>query len=346
MEEYFYLAIVVCFLLLLTAIHKKLIVLPFLALALFSGFRYDVGIDYDGYQRIFEWGREGLNGTKEPLFIYFLKFCNYLGGTGQLMFLILSFITIYFVYKFIDYTSKDRILSFLLFFSIISFYLYTFNAIRQWTACSIYLFSLSLLFENKIKKFLIINIIAALFFHLSLLLIIPLTLLCRIDLSRFKKNVMLIGAFVAGALLKILVGFTAYDAYNAEGLEFDSAVDIKIYIFLLMSIVVEFIRKKFKKTKYSEFLFNINFISILLLIIIIIQGSGPLVLLIKRFHNYFLAIYIIIIPFLLTNVEESKRKAVSGVLYIVLPLLFLTTVYFLGESNNLLPFQFNFKLFN
>jgi hypothetical protein len=346
MEIYFILTSLVILLLVFPVLDRRLIILPFTVLALFSGLRYYVGIDYIVYSDIFDFAKYGANTTTEPFFIYVVQFCVVLGGTAQLMFFLLAFITNFFVCKFILDCSKNIFISFLLYFSIVSFYLYTFNATRQWAACSIFLFSFYYLVNKRYYIFIFINIAAALFFHFSLLFIIPMVLACTYTFSKKIQLIMLGAAIFTAFSIKILLSNTVYAVYASDNMEFDTSVDMKIYVFLIMNLAIHLFNKSKNKDFYSRVIFNINYISILLLIIIIIQGSGTFVLILKRVHNYFLAFYIIIIPYLICYLSPQARKIVNFLLFIALPLLFLITVYLTGKTLMIIPFTFNFNLFS
>lgn len=345
MEEYFYLTMLIVLSLVPVFRFKNFIVVPFIILALFAGFRYGVGIDYFAYINIYNWGVNGAYITKEPFFKYIIIFCELLGGNAQMMILILALITNIFVYKSIIKTSPNVIVSFLLFFSIISFYLFSFNAIRQWAACSLFLFSLSFLSRKEYKEFIIVNAIAILFFHISLIFIIPLIILSTFNINKKFRIILFAFSLFLALSFKTFLNSTIYVDYGEKESELDSVVDMKIYLFLLINIFFDFLRKKFPQTFIHRILFNINFISILLLMIIIIQHSGMVVLLLKRFHNYLLSTYIIFIPYLLSNFHLKKQKLINVVALFLLPLLFLTTVYFLGFNIKLLPFKFDFTIF-
>jgi hypothetical protein len=74
----------------------------FMALSLFAGFRYDVGMDYMSYSGTFDF-IETYNPFVELGFGYLLQFVKYIGGTLQLVFLIFAFCT---QFLFLDYIKK------------------------------------------------------------------------------------------------------------------------------------------------------------------------------------------------------------------------------------------------
>lgn len=347
MESYFYLLVFVVFSFFLSFFNEKLRVLPFVVLALFSGFRYNVGIDFPTYQLLYEYAQDGSQVTSEPFFQYFIKICYFLGGNEQMFFLLSAIITNYLVYNYIKKNSYNYVLSVLLYLCIVSFYLYTFNAIRQWIACSIFLYSLEFLKNNEQKKFIIVNVIGALFFHMSLLFITVLTFLGNKDVMIKYRKLGYVVAVLVGVFTKVLLQNSLYGDYVEA--TFDSSIDMKMYLFFVISLILEVFRDKImiSQDKWERLLVNINYLSILILIILFLQSSGSMILMFKRIHNYYFAVYIIYIPFVLNGKLFSFKikKILMIIMYIVLPILFLLTVYVNGEFMEVLPYNFNLNIF-
>src|SRR5690606_16017402 len=157
--------------------------------------------------------------TSEPLFIYFIQLCDYFGGDYQLFFLITSLLISILVCCFVLKNSKDVVMSFLLYLCVVSFYLYSFNAVRQWVACSFFLYFTSLFF------------------------IFPLVLFLGRNVNFKTRLIGYAGALVLGLTSSIILSNTHYDSYKEA--DFDSYIDFKIYIFLIISCFIELYRKRF-----------------------------------------------------------------------------------------------------
>lgn len=346
MDIYIYLLLLILFLLSGLVIDRKALVLPFIVLMLFSGLRLDVGIDYGTYELLFEWGISERQITSEPFFAYYIKIIDFVGGNVQFFFLLSAIITNYFVFLFIRQFSVNYALSILLYFCNISFYLYSFNAVRQWIACSVFLYSLTLFNNKNFKGYILINIFAALTFHYSLFFIFPLVFLTKYKfIERFRIYGYLL-AFAAGIFSRIILSATIYDGY--EDLSFDSTVDFKIYFFLILSFTLELFRNKIDNNResFSKVLVNINYLSILLLIMLVLQSSGALILLFKRLHNYLFAVYIVFIPFAINKLipVQGLRKIMSYLFCLVLIIFYLVTIYNHGMFNKLIPYNYNLNI--
>lgn len=347
MAIYFILLAVVFLLLFLSSRYPWLRALVFFILALFAGLRYKVGIDYDSYVEVFGYLVDGYrNVVREPLFYFVVKFLDMIGGTYQFMFLVFAGFTQYFMYKAIKTNSINFTLSAVLYFTIVSFYLFTFNVVRQWLALPVFLYSLKFLVEKDGKRFLLYNLVTALFFHVSLIFLIPLYFVIDKKFARWKKLAFIGGAIFVGISIRTILAYTPYGVYlQATSVGAESSIDLKIYVFLLFAIFLEIFRKHFESSRMRTILMNFNFVSILLLIILLFQNTGVLILVIKRMHNYFLATYIFLIPLLFNKVEDKFRNYFLTVTYMVLAGLYIMTVYFTGDNIQIVPYRINLDLF-
>lgn len=344
---YLALLIVVSILLFLSSRYKQLRVVIFVILALFAGLRYKVGVDYDSYVELFSYLADGYSYVvREPLFYYFVKGLDAIGGTYQFIFLVFACFTQYFMYKAIKTNSVNFTLSTALYFTIVSFYLFTFNVVRQWLALPVFLYSIKFIVEKDGKRFLLYNVISALFFHISLLFLIPLYFVIGKEFSKWKKLLFIGLAVFAGLSIRTILAYTPYGGYlSATTVGAGSEIDVKIYAFLLLAIGIEVFRYRFEGTRMRTILLNFNFVSILILIILLFQNVGVLILVIKRMHNYFLATYIFLLPLIFQKVDEKLKGYFMTATCVILALLYLATVHFTGENIQIVPYQINLDLF-
>ena len=129
--------------------------LSFFTLTLFSGLRFDVGVDFMSYHQMFE---DFKNGNAlflvEPANMMIINIINMLSIDYQVIFFIYSVIIMSGVFYFIKKLSPFKELSILLFVTVGIFYFSTFNGIRQWAAISIGLIAIVKLIEKKHIQFL------------------------------------------------------------------------------------------------------------------------------------------------------------------------------------------------
>jgi hypothetical protein len=120
---------------------------------------------------------------------------------------------------------------------------------------------------------------------------------------------------------------------------------LKIYFFLIISIIIEIIRKKYKETTYGRLLYNMNLLGICVLIVLVLQTDSALILAIKRFHNYIFLIYILLIPYIINQMKFTAKsyKFINFCFSLLLIIMYIYTIIFNGEE--IIPYQTNFNLF-
>ncbi|MFT0230104.1 EpsG family protein [Bacteroides thetaiotaomicron] len=98
-------------------LEYSLLFISFLALFLFSGLRYDVGMDYSSYEQLYKDSLFQLNPEiKELGWAYLFYWCRNIGISFSIIILLISFFTIYCVFVFIRRYSPYPFLSILIFF--------------------------------------------------------------------------------------------------------------------------------------------------------------------------------------------------------------------------------------
>lgn len=155
--------------------------ISWLILFITAAMRNYVGTDYGTYVASFSRICSGtlFDGEitwlkQSPLFYLICVLCAKFGGSYQLMFACVAFVTLYFMYAAIIRSSSDWVISIYLYLCF-CLYFQSFNQIRQMAAVAISLYALTWLQKNNIKKFVLWTMIAT-GFHMSvavLLLILP-----------------------------------------------------------------------------------------------------------------------------------------------------------------------------
>lgn len=354
---------------LITEDKKIMSICVCICLIIYSGFRYQVGTDYDGYAGMFdlieqhgryyniEWGYYGL-----------VKLCHMINGNAQLVFLLFSAITVYFVYRYIEYFSKDVELSWFLFVCIGPYYLNTFNGMRQWLAIAVFAYSLRYVQEKKPWRYLLLNSITVLF-HFSTALLLPLYFILKSDKFNMKKTILccaglqLLNTIGVVKLLAEILHATSY-------LQGDAALelDMTYYLFLAMSIACwafSFLKQKDTmvsgfsrgskeapsehKARYRNALsqpVNTIFESINLLscltVFLAITSTGISNMVFTRFNQYFFIGYLILVPQLLSIFRNYRTLLTVGVYLLSL----LYYVILTSTASDLTPYRMNFDLFS
>ena len=147
----------------------------FLSLVIISiivGYRYNVGVDWDGYRMAFLDSGDLTFEENSFEIGYFTisKIMNLLGFSYQQFFFFINLFTWYFIFKSIP---KKLLFYFIFFLFCTEFFFWSMNGVRQFTAMSLFLFSIKYILNQKIFKFIITLSVAGLF-HKSAFIFFPL----------------------------------------------------------------------------------------------------------------------------------------------------------------------------
>lgn len=180
-------------------------------LSLLSGLRYNVGVDFQEYERIFELVRTS-DFNSAPLINLLVKFFSYFTESNLPIFLVLSISTTYLFLNFIFKYSKDHFVSLLLFLCFGGFYLASFNHVRQLLAVSIFLFSIRFILDRKFTKYLICICLASLA-HYSALLLLPFFYIVKLKFSFRSVVLILLFYVVALGSAELFIQMSPYAVY-------------------------------------------------------------------------------------------------------------------------------------
>lgn len=345
MSEYFYLVLLVLLISTFSLSEKKhrgVLLVLCIVITFFSGFRYNVGTDYENYVKIF-------NGTefyevKEYGFKIFVLLLNAIGAKPQLMFLILAIVTVYLLYKNIVLYSENYIMSFLIFLLIPTFYLESFNGMRQVIAILIYLLTVHYVVEKKYWHIILLIGIGGFFFHESIFLVSILFFFINKSFSKKQKIVIFCLVFAFNFILETVISYTPYMNY----LEIDKEVKVSIFTYLLflISLLLVLFEDSFSNFKNKTVFFNLNFFSLLTLLIVLLQGKDVLIMMFMRFNNYFFYGFMFLLPNIVENLKVYKGRLGLNLLIVFLSMTyFYITITESGDRYKLVPFEFNFELF-
>lgn len=321
-------------------------ILVFIGLALFSGFRENVGIDYESYVLIFN-GVEG-HSLSEPGMAYLMKFISKIGGTEHLYFLLMAIITEFFVYKILIREKRYFWLLVLMYYCISIFYFASFNGVRNFVAIAIIIWALRFVESGEFKKFSAIVLATGFVFHYSALIFIPLYFYLRSHQSIFRVLIISVAVFAGGSVIFGLLEYTPYAKYEKLMGNNDireNSVEIIHYMFAVISLLLILLGSKFKNFKDDGILYNMNTLSFYTILMVIHQSAGSFVMLLQRFNNYFLFSYLLIVPALLSSMNKDNRSATKVLLVLFSFAYFIRTIVIKGEHHMLVPYDFDFTLF-
>lgn len=229
--------------------------LIFVLLWLIIGLRYNVGIDYPMYERMYDNPNSPGNFAIEPIWIEYSNLLRWLGFKSRMWFLITSGFTMLCFYKGIKKSSTNFMLSTLI-FVLIGFYFETSNAVRQFCAMGCLFWAYSL-WDRKHYIYSLVLMIFAPFLHVSAVLGIILIFLSKLKVNRPILILGLIGSVVYGTKIMnsmlSLIGDVAeaIDRYGYGVDDFSDGVSSGAlkYVYLIIGIAFVMFQNKLEKLK-------------------------------------------------------------------------------------------------
>ena len=314
--------------------------LSFFSCLFFSGFRHEIGTDFNSYENIFN--------NLSIDYVGFFEYGNYLlmlltksiGAPFQFYIFITSSIICYSFFKFIRVFSIDKSFSIMIFVFFGLFFLSSLNFIRQFLSISFFLLALCCLETNN-KKSALALFFVSITFHTSAILTVPVYMFYK---KKIKLNHIILGTslFVISIYLSTqALMYTNYGIYIERATMLNKSSPPIILILLLISIssvFIVFLLKKSHSHKNSIFLILLTLSISNLVAAIFIEKLPYNVFL--RANNFFMPSYIIILPLWVAHFKNLHFKVFLKSATIVLLLLyFARTTIILGEKFNLFPYK-------
>jgi hypothetical protein len=303
------------------------IISTFTVLVFFTGFRYYVGNDYDGYVNYFRTLGNGFFWQVEPGF-YLI---NYIAKNLQLgvefVIFFYSFITFYFYFKIIQ-RYEIVVPGILILF--VSGYLFFINdQIRQGLAVIIFLYLIKYIENRELLKYSFGILLGTLFAHFSMILIWPIYFISKINLNKYIWVILIIAAFLlykSGFFIFILNFLSFIPIYGAHFLERDRFLQpaelgsgLGVLYWVIISIFILLRSSKIE----NKFLVNLYAIGVIFYLITLDYH-------ITNRLSYYL-FYIKVILFSLYLIKESKIVLKLGFVFISLLFFNLEVLLNLGK---------------
>lgn len=327
------------------ALSGACLVAIFVILFALAAMRINVGNDYKNYAiTAHEAFVDGYVVT-EPGFNLLVKVLYTLAGWENyiLLFAVFAFATIYFYVKIAYEQSDSFALTFFLFMTL-GMYFRTFNTVRYYFVLAVALYALRYVVNRQYIRFLLC-IVAAAFFHKSVLVVIPIYL-AAVYVSKKWHYIVLGVAGLTFLLAKDLVMKIALILYPSyENTSYINEVDILsgwisnangiIRCLLVLMLCLIFYKDAVKDNRANKVYFNLNIFAIMLYVF------GVYLPLLSRFTYYLMGPQILLIPGVISRIKDAKKKKwviaivlVIGILYFA---LFMRGAY--NEGLRILPYK-------
>lgn len=311
-------------------------------LYVFSAFRNNVGADFKNYYNIFiQYSQNNAPFDFEPLNMLIINTVNSFGINVHVIFFIYSTIILSGVFYFIVKLSYSKEFSLVIFFLVGIFYLSTLNGIRQWAAVSLLLFSIvSVINKKDIKAFFLV-LFAALF-HNSAFILFFIVFFLRYRIKLKMMFILSVIILLMTGVINYLITMLGYKRYLIDGLYTQTIsynlLFIYICVFLVVPLLFGYFSNNKKLTTRLIVLLNMNFFSIIILLVGNIIGLS--VISIMRLNMYFQLQIIILIPELINILKPIKLRVFIRIsVILLLSIYYFYTIYVNGGVYKLTPYN-------
>ena len=313
----------------------------FLVLFLLSALRYDVGVDYLSYMRIYYSDNPD---RSEPGFNFLNVLFRNKGFSFQSIVILYGFVTIFFAFAYFKENSKNIYLSVLIFYCFTPLYLNSFNQLRQATAMYVFLWATRYIKQRKLLKFVLITAVTAFFAHFSVVVLLPLYFFDK--RISFKLGVFLfVAALIGYRFLDIVIEMLGYGFYiryamvfQKTGKRFPPVYFVELCFDILILL---FYRAKGEKHFVEK---NMVFAHFVLLFLLIMDPLSIVREALGRVLYYFLPVQIVLLPNMFVELKKLRLLGNYFCMACFSMYLFLS-VSIRGQSTNIVPYQTFFGKF-
>jgi transmembrane protein EpsG len=335
----------------------KVDVIFFVLLTLASGLRFGVGTDFFNYNRYYNLIESGYKVAAEPGFIYLSLIISKFNFNSQALFLTLSTLTMFFLFKGIKYyTNNEYTFKPVLYIIFLIFtYFTSFNGVRQALAAAILFYASKYIVEKSLWKF-SVWIVFSMLFHSSSVIFFGLYFIATRD---FNRIILLLGIFFSFMLsnLGIIAGFIEYIFLNYSFLDIGGYLENYLYssynsrevsygivFYINVGVLILFIIMKdhFNKSQKAQLAFNFFYLYNL---IYILSMDAPMLTRLTYFFSIYMAISI---PRFGLMFNKKTKRLVEYILVALYSLLFLYVIingYLNPGQTDYIPYDYNIDFF-
>lgn len=324
------------------ALSRVCLIAVFNILFLLSALRMEVGNDYKTYAVTCH--EVWVNGhvVTEAGFNLLVKAVYTLIGHENyvVIFAVFAFATVALFLKTFHEDSDNFFLSMFLFMTL-GIYFRTFNTVRYYFVLAVVLYSIRYVAQKKYMQF-ILMIVAAAFFHKSVLVVIPLYLIARFLKKKWQYALIAAGSLAVflGKDLVMWIALKLYPSYvntgyiNGEGGILSNLPGIGRCM-LVLTLCLCFYKEAIAENKANHICFNLNIMAVLLYV------CGYYIPLLSRFSYYLMVPHVLLVPGVIMRIPDEKKKKMVTAITIAIGLLYF--IYFLktasGDGIRVLPYR-------
>lgn len=315
--------------------------------------RYGIGTDYFSYKDIFETLNKsnieeylkyhGKNiGTYYVEFGYYLL-NRYLAPTFDSLMFICSFLMFTVLFFGAYRIDKNIDISFVVFIYLCTQFIYSMNGIRFAIAITIIFFGFNFIIRKQFLKWLLCILIASLF-HKTSLICIPFFLLIQFKNNRLNKIrdtlfyvFILVFPVLINILMSIVSQFSFFSRYFSTTMYSLGIFAFKpMLLFHILPVILPMLLVNLKKifsSEVAQVLFKISLLEIPL------RMLGSLNTWLTRLTRFPQMAFVVLIPYVLSNIKNKKLKYLLCVYYICWYIFYFSYGAIISDAGDSLPYQ-------
>lgn len=325
--------------------YVALFILAFLPLFLVSALRYGVGTDYffTYYPQFYNILNGGSNVYSEWGFFYLNKLIQLFTDDAQWLFVVTSFIFVYFLIKTIINQSPNVFIS-LLVVLLTGIFFASLNNIRQAIAVVLCFAAFPSAVNKKYLRCCLYLLCASLFHKIAIIMLLfYIVVQLKFIRKHFLRTAIILTLFLP-LLCKLyvyIISLTRYKYYLTDyNVHSDTTVNIIYHLFFF--IVSYFVLKnKIKTDNKSYILVFAQFASFYVSAISIFIGIPELI---TRLTFCFQVFQVLLIPYIFINIEDRSNRNLFLIIFILLYGLYFVRNFVLGNAHEILPYQWIFSV--
>lgn len=323
--------------------------LPILLFTFVFGIRYDVGVDYLNYLKLYEMSNNGFEIEKEYLFKHLTTFFANNNIHFSLYFSLFTFLQIFFIYA--TFKNRPIILLFLIFILFTGRYFIDWmNLIRQSIAFCVFVYSTKYIIEKKILYFTLFILFASLF-HKSAIILLLLYPFLKNNRDYFKNVILqLFILAIAFAIrgfqtwvekfqfINELFLVTDYEKYinNFADRTRELNTGYGFYALTVVDIIIISFKNKLKAFYEADtfiIFYNIYFVGRILSLLVM----GNMIL--ERPILYLSSFKLVITSYLLAYLWKKRKTGINTLFFVIIIIIYIILFAFSilnGEENKVL----------
>lgn len=333
--------------------------LIFLPLIIFYGLRVNVGTDYEGYVDSYRLSRETGIGTyihkflsgaydyyEEPGYHIINRISYFIYDDAHTAFLLTGFLLFFLLFLSLRQYKNQMLLTFGAYIYLMTQFAYALNGVRFAIAFTIMLFSFQYIVKEKFVKFCICIMIATLF-HKTALCCFIFYLLKKFNnkqLNKARNIIFYIGIICTPLITKMAIYIASLLPFFKRYFEvyvFDTSAGSLTFLWrILPSLLPVIFLIRFYKISLGKMELFLN----VLLCRIPLLYLGYYYMYASRLDRYAWISEIILIPFIVRRISDSKMKVLFA-LYFIMWYLFIFYVYYVVQATDLFPYQSVFNIY-